>query len=245
LGFIEINSIRMRGDGKWERNCKLCGRISIHKSKESCIICDRNCIGCNICSRSKKSLKRNCPMCHKELFYKNQGAHNLAQNRNSKCKECTKLCEDMPYKKSMFKKWVKNNLKRLDYVKKWKEGNKDRINFTNNKRAKHRKKTDVIFKLKCSLRTKLSTFLKKNHFKKTQRTMDVLGCSVDDLKLKLEYKFKPGMNWENYGKFGWHIDHIRPLSLAKTEQEIEKLFHHTNLQPLWWDENIKKGNKIQ
>ena len=50
------------------------------------------------------------------------------------------------------------------------------------------------------------------------------------------------MSWDNYGK--WHIDHIIPLSSAKTEQDILKLCHYTNLQPLWAKGNIIKSNKI-
>jgi len=52
------------------------------------------------------------------------------------------------------------------------------------------------------------------------------------------------MCWENYGLNGWHIDHIIPLISAKTEEEIYKLCHFTNLQPLWWYENLEKRNKI-
>lgn len=52
------------------------------------------------------------------------------------------------------------------------------------------------------------------------------------------------MNWDNRGLYGWHIDHIIPLSSAKTEEEVYKLCHYTNLQPLWAKENLSKGNKI-
>jgi hypothetical protein len=52
------------------------------------------------------------------------------------------------------------------------------------------------------------------------------------------------MSWENYGFYGWHIDHKIPLDAGKTEEEIYKLCHFTNLQPLWGDINIKKGKKI-
>jgi hypothetical protein len=52
------------------------------------------------------------------------------------------------------------------------------------------------------------------------------------------------MTWDNYGVGGWEIDHIIPLASAKTEEEVYKLCHYTNLQPLWANENFKKGKKI-
>jgi hypothetical protein len=62
------------------------------------------------------------------------------------------------------------------------------------------------------------------------------------LKKHLEIQFIEGMSWENQGK--WHIDHKIPLSSAKTEEEVYKLCHYTNLQPLWAEDNLKKGSKI-
>jgi hypothetical protein len=52
------------------------------------------------------------------------------------------------------------------------------------------------------------------------------------------------MSWENHGMYGWHIDHIIPLASAKDEDEIYKLCHYTNLQPLWWFDNLSKGSKM-
>jgi hypothetical protein len=52
------------------------------------------------------------------------------------------------------------------------------------------------------------------------------------------------MNWDNWSQSGWHIDHIIPLASAKSEDELYKLSHYTNLQPLWWFENIAKSDKI-
>ena len=73
----------------------------------------------------------------------------------------------------------------------------------------------------------------------------MLGCSIDSLKRHLSKKFKIGMSWDNYGIHGWHIDHIIPLSSAKTIEDIEKLCHYTNLQPLWAKDNLQKSNKIK
>ena len=50
------------------------------------------------------------------------------------------------------------------------------------------------------------------------------------------------MTWENYGE--WHIDHIIPLDSANDENELYSLCYYTNLQPLWGNENIRKGAKI-
>ena len=79
--------------------------------------------------------------------------------------------------------------------------------------------------------------------KKNNKTFQIVGCSPTELKEHLEKQFINGMNWDNQGK--WHIDHIIPLSSAKTEQDIYKLCYYTNLQPLWAEENMKKGTPLK
>lgn len=79
-------------------------------------------------------------------------------------------------------------------------------------------------------------------YSKRSKTTDLLGCDFKQLKSHLESKFTNGMNWDNYGK--WHIDHIIPIASAKTEDEIVALNHYTNLQPLWAEDNIRKGAKL-
>lgn len=54
------------------------------------------------------------------------------------------------------------------------------------------------------------------------------------------------MTWENWGRGGWHIDHILPVSsfnLSDPDQFF-KAFHFTNLQPLWERENLSKGSRL-
>lgn len=88
---------------------------------------------------------------------------------------------------------------------------------------------------------------------KSISTLTLLGCPISELKLHLESKFHPNsetgeiMTWDNYGRYGWHIDHIRPLAsfnLTDPEQ-LKEACHYSNLQPLWWFENLKKGNKYE
>jgi hypothetical protein len=88
------------------------------------------------------------------------------------------------------------------------------------------------------------TYIKINDLTKHNNTFNYIGCSVEYLKNYIEDRFTEGMCWENYGLYGWHIDHIIPLSLGKTEEELFKLNHFTNLRPLWAFDNLSKGNKI-
>jgi hypothetical protein len=73
-----------------------------------------------------------------------------------------------------------------------------------------------------------------------------LGCSIEECKKYIESQFKESMTWENWGVYGWHLDHKIPLdSFDLTDREqFLKACHYTNLQPLWAKENLSKGNKI-
>jgi hypothetical protein len=111
---------------------------------------------------------------------------------------------------------------------------------------KRRYKTDPIYKMKLSLRNRLNMFLKSNNLEKHNiSAVKDLGCSIEELKTHLESKFQPGMSWDNYGTKGWHIDHIKPLALFNLadSNELKKACHYTNLQPLWWQDNLHKGAK--
>ena len=81
---------------------------------------------------------------------------------------------------------------------------------------------------------------KRKGYTKNSKTYQIIGGEWDEVKLHFETLFQPGMNWDNHGD--WHIDHIKPLSLAKDEKEIIELCHYTNLQPLWAEDNLKKGD---
>ena len=117
---------------------------------------------------------------------------------------------------------------------------KNKFNLNRSKRRKE----DPGYKAISNLRSGLNKlFRRKPSMNKNLNTLKLIGCSREELKLHLEKQFKLGMNWENYNYNGWHIDHIIPLSTAKSFSEIveKKLMHYSNLQPLWRLDNQKKG----
>lgn len=117
-------------------------------------------------------------------------------------------------------------------------------------RKTHLKKKQVVknqtigHKLKRNLRTRLYGALKGNY--KAGSAVSDLGCTIEELKKHLEYQFKPGMDWNNWSKDGWHIDHVKPLASFDLTDSIQfkEACHYTNLQPLWAFENLRKGDKI-
>lgn len=104
---------------------------------------------------------------------------------------------------------------------------------------------DVMFRCKKNLRDRLRIALKVKYWKKDTNFNKYIGCSLEELRIHLENQFTIGMTWDNYGhgENKWTLDHIQPLSLAKTEEEMYKLCHYQNLQPMWYIDNIKKSNK--
>ena len=147
-------------------------------------------------------------------------------------------------KKDIIKKSTERNKKRDRSIadKKYYKNNKQKIIDYQNKYRKERIKKDSKFKLKITIRSIIRKSLKSKGYSKKSKTFDILGCDYDNFINHMLSQFKEGMTLENHGE--WHIDHIIPLAEAKTEEEVFKLNHYTNLQPLWSEENLKKGSKI-
>jgi hypothetical protein len=134
-----------------------------------------------------------------------------------------------------IKKWVQNNREKSNKIKtKWR--------LKNPNYHKNWLDSDIKNKIAHNLRCRINVALKKKT--KSKKTMELIGTSIENLWVHLEKNFKPGMTRENYGK--WHIDHIRPCSsfdLSKPEEQ-SICFHYSNLNPLWAEDNLKKGNKL-
>lgn len=115
--------------------------------------------------------------------------------------------------------------------------NKDKIA----KALANRRANNPIARMANSMRRSIRRYLDAGQ-KGEMSSFEIIGCSKDDLRKHLESKFRDGMTWQNYGKH-WHIDHIVPLISAKSSDEIKRLCHWINLQPLTAFENISKGSK--
>jgi hypothetical protein len=166
---------------------------------------------------------------------------NFDRNKNAKdgltsnCKVCRKKYRDS--KKEYNKA----------YNKQYKKDNKEGLNEKNAKYLKKRIKEDLLFKLQTRLRENLYKYLKGT--KKSKRTVEILGCTFEEFKNHIESQFESWMSWDNYGncetfdyKCSWHLDHIIPISLAKTEEDIYLLNHWSNFQPLCSRVNSKDKN---
>ena len=160
-------------------------------------------------------------------------------------KEVKKKYNNEYYKnnKEKAKQYKLNNKEKINECKKQHRlNNKEKINLYYKKYRKEKKITKPLFKLRCDISSNIQKAIKRQGYTKKTKTYEILGCSFEEFKQHLERQFTEGMNWENQGQ--WHLDHIYPVSLAKDEDELIKLNHYTNFQPLWAFDNLSKGNKI-
>jgi len=144
------------------------------------------------------------------------------------------------------RKWKKNNPKAVrKYNREYEIRNRDR----RNDQRKERRKNDPSYKISMNLRRAMIRSLIGQT--KAGSAVRDLGCSIEEFRERFEEMFyvnkKTGemMSWDNYGHNGWHIDHIVPLvsfDLTNREQFL-KACHYSNLQPLWWFDNLTKGSK--
>lgn len=135
-------------------------------------------------------------------------------------------------------------LKHLERIKKRNLKYRKSHKKERNLQRRNRRKKDINYKILTCLTSRIDFVLRLN--RQTKKTMELLGCDINSFKKYLESKFQSGMNWENYGFYGWHIDHIKPCSsfdLSNPKEQI-KCFHYTNLQPLWAKDNLTKHAKF-
>jgi len=169
--------------------------------------------------------------------------NNLSGRRRKYCSEHCRL----ESKRITARKWnAVNKDKRRSHQEKWRTNNRT-LDRANSMKSYYRKSAVQKQKdrLATNLRSRLRDAIKRNQ--KSGSAVRDLGCSIEFLKKHLEDQFTEGMSWSNYGRYGWHIDHIIPLDSfdLTNREELLKACNYTNLQPLWAGDNLRKGSKMQ
>jgi hypothetical protein len=195
-------------------------------SKDGLLYC---CKKCNS-ERGKKYVKENPKKVLEQQKKWRDKNPEWVYNRHKKWRE-----ENSELFNEIRRNWLnKNPEKRKEYRENYK--------LRKHERRKERRDNDPVFNLTNRMRCRIWKYLNILEITKKNKTFDIVGCSPEFLKEYLETQFIDGMSWNNRSE--WHIDHIIPLSSAKTEDELYRLCHYTNLQPLWAEDNVKKSNKI-
>ena len=224
------------------KKCKICNKEKstnlFYKSK---LYKDGYSYCCKICDKSL----------HKKSYNKEKIVERTRLWRKNNVDEWKKIQENYKEKRRILLKNRYNNDE--DYRNRCLKSyhkylndpkNKDSIKNTQ-KNNKIKYKTNPQYRIIDNLRCRLRGSLKLTGNKKYDKTMSLLGCDRLFLIKYLESKFKTGMDWNNHSFKGWHIDHIIPCSRfdLSNEDDQKKCFHYTNLQPLWWYENLVKGGR--
>jgi hypothetical protein len=109
-----------------------------------------------------------------------------------------------------------------------------------------KRKNDNVFRMKRNFGRQIYEAIKKN--KKGLGWEKHVNYDTEQLRQHLERQFKEGMTWDNYGRNGWHVDHIIPKDVfnykSPSDKGFKKCWSLENLQPLWEEENVKKSNKL-
>lgn len=150
---------------------------------------------------------------------------------SSQCRECRKEYDNenrdkfIPYHTAKRERELETFQK---YDKKYKSENKDKINYHDRERWKN----DLPYRMRKILRTRLHSTLR--YGKKFTSTLNLLSCSIDEFKQKIEIQFLPEMNWDNWGPV-WELDHILPCASFNLMdgEEQRRCFHYSNYQPLF------------
>lgn len=190
--------------------------------------------------KGKNNLSNRCIIC-------NRTASRIYRENNLEKAKASNLASQKKYREErtlLQKKWRHNNKEKCSqHSKKYYENNKRQVLDYSNEYVKKRYKEDVLFRLNALLRSSIHRWIYKN-----KSTKDYIGCSIEDFKKHIENQFQENMTWGNQGRlenvWGWELDHIIPASSAQSEEELHKLYHYTNFQPLWKKENLSKGDKL-
>lgn len=156
------------------------------------------------------------------------------------CKDCEKTENSI-----QCKKYRKNHKEYFaEYNKNYREKNREKLNKYWLEYKKNKYKNNNLNKFIVNIRRDITRRFNLKGFSKTGNTKTILGCDFNTFYKHLLLTFKDNYGYEWNGTEPVHIDHIKPLKYAQTEEEVIKLCHYTNLQLLKKQDNLEKGAKL-
>ena len=186
----------------------------------------------NLCKDCMKEYKKSYQLKNKYVLKEKSKKYYL-ENKDNILERVSSHYENNKYKKLEYQKEYAqiNKEKVAEYKSEYAQNNKEKIREYKNNYQNRRRKEDPIFMLKHSINRLIRNSLKCIGLSKNKKSIDILGCDIKFFKEYLEFKFTDDMSWSNYGVI-WDVDHIIPLATAVNEDDVIRLNHYTNLQPL-------------
>jgi len=215
---------------------KTCTECKVKKSIDF-FVKDRN-----LCKDCMKKYKKSYQLKNKKILKEKSKKYYL-ENKDIILERVSSHYENNKDKKLEYQKeYSQNNKEKVaKYKSEYAQNNKEKIREYKNNYQNKRRKEDPIFMLKYSINRTIRNSLKCKGLSKNKRSKDILGCSIEFFKSYIESMFIDDMSWNNYGT-NWDIDHKIPLATAITEEDVIRLNHYTNLQPLnsYINRNVKR-----
>lgn len=249
-GVEEFNKDKSTKDGltRWCRSCYRAYNKGLRHSYKDDVkdyTASKSCSCCNLEKDAKE-------------FYKDS---NKKGGLSTICKSCDRL-KNYPSRssdklKSYRRQYRERNPEKIRRIKRaWRDANRSRVRETSaawkanhadavamhSLTARAKRSSCPVKRARKNLGTQLSNAVKTASMSKKLSILDVLDCTIQELRIHLESLFTDGMSWDNYGKGPgkWHIDHVTPLSMFNDPHD-KRAWSKINLQPMWEGENCAKG----
>lgn len=248
---LKARKLRNNAKPKLKKNksqayCVFCGKL-FYKNRANQKCCSQEC-----CSEYKKIYRKKYNQEHalelKEYRERNKNKAKEYSKKYRKDNQAYLRKKRKEYEKThkeQIKKYRKLNKHKFpsnssEYYKKYYQENKERVKEISVK-SKRKQRQNLGVKIRDAISSQITFAIKKHKQNKTFKSFELLDYTPEDLIKHLESLFQEGMNWDNYGYYGWHIDHIKPVASfnlinedgSQNLEEIKKCWALENLQPLW------------
>ena len=123
--------------------------------------------------------------------------------------------------------------------------NRDKIKRYRCEYFKIRREKGLNFEIAWNLRSRTNTAFKCQNVRKTNKTIDLLGCSHSFFRSWIIHQLYGTMTIENYGPV-WQRDHCLPMGSFNlwNENDMKKCFNWVILRPMFSTEKNSKTAKI-